>query len=71
MEMEQEAAEAAAAAAAAAASGSTGGACGSSTAGGKRDRSPTKEGQPTPSAGRGDPSPKNLDGVVRNMTLDD
>ena len=40
-------------------------------AGEKRDRSPTKEGQPTPSAGRGDPSPKNLDGVVRKMTLDD
>ena len=64
MEREQEAASAAAAAAAAA-FGSTGGVCGSPAAGGsaKRDRSPTKE---TPSAGRGNPSPKpDLSGLAK------
>ena len=72
MEQEQEATAAAAAAAAAAATGSTGGAvspspkpkkdeAGSPSAGGKRDRSPAKAGQSTPSAGRGLPSPKIYD----------
>jgi hypothetical protein len=67
VEREQEAASAAAAAAAAAAaSGSTGGVCGSPPAGGKRGRSPTKAGQPTPSDGRGNPSPKpDLSGLAK------
>jgi hypothetical protein len=76
MEQEQEA-TAAAAAAAAAATGSTGGAvspspkpkkdeAGSPSAGGKRDRSPAKAGQSTPSAGRGLPSPKHdLSGISK------